>query len=90
MKSAKQFERYFKGVANHRRIEILLLVNREPNICLENISKTINSDIKNVCQHTQKLVQAGLLNKKYSGRMVGHSVSPYGKKFIGFIKAFEQ
>ena len=90
MKTAKQFERYFKGVANHRRIEILLLVNREQNICLENISKTIDSDVKNVCQHTQKLVQAGLLNKKYNGRMVGHSVSPYGKKFIKFIKSFEQ
>ncbi len=26
MKTAKQLERYFKGVANHRRLEILLLV----------------------------------------------------------------
>ncbi|MDP3882898.1 MAG: helix-turn-helix transcriptional regulator [Candidatus Staskawiczbacteria bacterium] len=90
MKEPKQFERYFKGVANHRRIQILLLVAGFPNICLENIAKTIDSDIKNVCQHTQKLVQAGLLNKKYNGRMVGHSISPYGKKFISFMRSFQK
>jgi len=89
MKTAKQLERYFKGVANHRRVEILLLVSKVPNICLEDIAKKINSEVKNVCQHTQRLVQAGLLNKKYNGRMVGHSISPYGKKFIKFMRSFE-
>jgi len=88
MKTAKQIERHFKGVANHRRIEILLLVARAENISLENIADSIGCDIKNTCQHTQKLVQAGLINKKYNGRMVGHSVSPYGKKIIRFIKSF--
>ena len=90
MKTAKQLERHFKGVANHRRIEILLLVARSENISLEDIAEAINCDIKNVCQHTQKLVQAGLLNKKYNGRMVGHSVSPYGRKFIKFIRSFQE
>jgi len=90
MKTAKQLERHFKGVANHRRIEILLLIERAENISLEKIAESIECDIKNVCQHTQRLVQAGLVNKKYNGRMVGHSVSPYGKKFIKFIKAFEE
>lgn len=88
MKTAKQLERHFKGVANHRRIDILRLVARAENISLENIAKSINCDIKNACQHTQKLVQAGLLNKKYFGRMVGHSLSPYGKKIIAFMKSF--
>jgi len=88
MKTAKQLERYFKGVSNHRRVEILLLVARAPNISLEKIADTIECDIKNACQHTQKLVHAGLLNKKYFGRTVGHSVSPYGRKFIQFMKSF--
>lgn len=88
MKTVKQLERYFKGVSNHRRVEILLLVSRAPNISLKKIAESINCDIKNACQHAQKLVQAGLLNKKYIGRMVGHSISPYGKKFITFMKSF--
>jgi len=35
------------------------------------------------------LVQAGLLNKRYQGRSVIHSLSPYGEKFIKFIKTFQ-
>ena len=89
MKTVKQLERYFKGVSNHHRVEILLLVAMAPGISLEKIAKAVNCDIKNACQHTQKLVHAGLLNKKYIGRMVGHSVSPYGKKFITFMKSFD-
>ena len=88
MKTAKQLERYFKGVSNHRRVDILILVSKAPNISLEKIAENIDCDIKNACQHTQKLVHAGLLNKKYCGRTVGHSISPYGKKFISFMKSF--
>ena len=31
-KTAKQMERHFKGIANHYRIEILLLVEKRPGI----------------------------------------------------------
>ena len=33
-----------------------------------------------------QLVNAGLVNKKYQGREVLHSLSPFGKKFIEFTK----
>jgi DNA-binding MarR family transcriptional regulator len=88
MKTAKQLERYFKGAANHRRIEILFLVSRLENISLDGISKELNCNFKTISQHTRRLVQAGLLNKKYKGRRVIHTLSPYGKRFISFIKTF--
>ncbi len=88
MKTAKQLERYFKGVANHRRLEILLLVHKNEGITLEEIAEILNSNIKTISEHTRRLVQAGLLNKKYQGRAVIHSLSPYGKKFIEFMQTF--
>lgn len=88
MKTAKQLERYFKGVANHRRIEILLLIAKRENIYLEKIAEALDCNIKTISEHTKKLTHAGLVNKKYNGQMVGHSVSPYGKRFIEFIKTF--
>jgi DNA-binding MarR family transcriptional regulator len=88
MKTAKQLERYFKGVANHRRLEILLLVAKNDGITLEEIAGTLKCNIKTTSEHTRRLVQAGLLNKKYRGRAVAHSLSPYGKKFNRFIKSF--
>ena len=89
MKTAKQLERHFKGVANHHRIDILLLVSENPGITVEGIAETLNKNFKTVSEHTRRLVQAGLLNKKYQGRSVIHSLSPYGEKFIKFIKTFQ-
>ncbi len=88
MKTSKQLERYFKGVANHWRIQILSLVNKNEGITLGQIAENLNHNIKTVSEHTRRLVQAGLLNKKYQGQAVSHSTSPYGKKFIKFIKTF--
>ena len=36
-KSPRKLERHFKGVANHRRIQILLLISRCPEIIQEEI-----------------------------------------------------
>lgn len=88
MKTPKQLERYFKGAANRWRIEILLLVNGEEGITLDQIAKTLNGNFKTISEHTRRLVQAGLLNKKYRGLQVMHSLSPYGKEFIKFFKMF--
>ena len=87
-KTAKQLERHFKGVANHRRIGILLLVARNPNITLEEISENLDCNMKTISEHTRRLVQAGLINKEYKGRTVEHRVSPYGKIFTDFIAKF--
>ena len=87
-KTAKQFERHFKGVANHRRIAILLLVSKNSGITLEEIFESLECNIKTISEHTRRLVQAGLLNKEYRGREVEHRISPYGKIFCDFINKF--
>ena len=89
MKTSKQIERHFKGVANHRRIDILFLVFAHPDISVEGIAKHLDVNFKTISEHTKRLVQAGLLNKKYRGRNVIHSLSPYGEKFLKFIKTFQ-
>ena len=89
MKTSKQLERHFKGAANYHRIDILLLVFKEPNITVEEISEKLDVNFKTVSEHTRRLVQSGLLNKRYAGRSVGHSLSPYGQRFVKFINIFE-
>jgi len=87
-KTPKQLERYFKGLANHRRIAILNLIANEKAITLEEIAETLNCNIKTISGHTQKLLQAGLIRKKYRGRQVIHTLSPYGEIFHKFIQTF--
>jgi len=89
MKTSKQLERHFKGAANHRRIDILILVNVNDGITVEEVAERLDCNFKTVSEHTRRLVQAGLLNKKYQGRQVAHSLSPYGKKFVTFIETFQ-
>lgn len=88
MKTAKQLERYFKGVSNHRRLEILRFIDKNSGVTLGRIAEDLGCNIKTISEHTRRLVQAGLLNKEYKGQEVAHSLSPYGKRFINFIKTF--
>jgi len=69
IKTSKQLERHFKGIANHRRIDILLLVKDFDGITLENIAEKLQGNFKTVSEHTRRLVQAGLLNKRYQEKI---------------------
>jgi DNA-binding transcriptional ArsR family regulator len=90
MKTAKQMERHLKGMANHYRIEILLLIAESEGITLEDIVKTLGANEKTLGEHTRRLYQAGLINKKYRGKFVEHTLSPYGKTFVSFLKSFQR
>lgn len=87
-RTPRQLERYFKGVANHRRIQILDLLSEKDGLMLEEISEKLRCNLKTISGHTQKLVQAGLISKWYEGRTVRHKISPYGKKVNKFIQTF--
>jgi len=88
IKTSKQMERHFKGVANYHRIDMLRLIHKQPNITVDKIADILNLDIKNASQHLIKLSHSGLVNKRYKQNNMTHMLSPYGKKFITFIKAF--
>lgn len=87
-KTSRQLERNFKGIANHWRIDILLLIDQSRDLTLEQMADRLKCNFKTLSEHTRKLVQAGLINKKYHGREVRHSLSPYGIKILAFIKSF--
>ncbi len=89
LKSAKQIERHVKGVANHHRIEIIFLIAGQSGITVEGIAKALACNFKTVSEHTRRLVQAGLIDKRYEGREVKHVLSPYGKVFVSFLKTFQ-
>jgi len=89
IKSAKQMERHLKGMANHYRIEILLLIDKSGGITLEDIITVLDANAKTIGEHARKLYQAGLVNKKYRGKFVEHTLSPYGRMFVRFLKSFQ-
>jgi predicted transcriptional regulator len=90
IKSPKKLERHFKGVANHRRIQILLLISDRPGLSLIQISEILKGNFKTIGEHTRRLVIAGLVEKGHFGAAVQHQLTPYGKEFVGFIKKFSK
>lgn len=90
MKTTKQMERHLKGMANHYRIAILLLVSEREGITLDDIIGELGANEKTIGEHARRLHQAGLINKKYRGKFVEHSLSPYGKVFVRFLESFQR
>jgi len=90
IKTSKQLERHLKGLSNHYRIEILLVVSDNASITLEAIAEEIRANPKTIGEHTRRLYLAGLLQKKYRGKFVEHTLSPYGKVFVSFLKSFRR
>jgi len=89
-KTTKQMERHLKGVANHYRIQILLLIAERSRMTLEDIVEAIGANRKTIGEHVRRLYLAGLINKKYRGRYVEHTLSPYGRIFVRFLRAFQK
>ena len=89
VKTAKQMERHLKGLSNHYRIEILLLLSARKSMTFGSIVRVLRANEKTLGEHTRRLYLAGLLNKKYRGKFVEHTLSPYGKTFVAFLKSFQ-
>jgi predicted transcriptional regulator len=79
----RQLERVFKGVANHRRIEILQLLQAEPRLSLWQIRERVPMGRQTACEHVRRLALARLVRKKYRGREVEHTLAPLGHKILG-------
>ncbi len=84
----QKLERIVKGFANHRRIEILELLEKKP-LSLSNISIILKINIKTASEHTRRLYLAGLIEKKYRGRAVLHSITDLGSDILTFLRKWE-
>lgn len=89
IKSSRQMERHLKGMANHYRIEILMIVSEDKGITLDGIIEKTGANPKTIGEHTRRLFLAGLLNKKRRSNFTEHELSPYGRKFVHFLKSFQ-
>jgi DNA-binding MarR family transcriptional regulator len=87
-KSPRQMERHLKGVANHRRIEILFLIAEHRGITVDVISGKTKCNMKTISSHILRLENAGLVRKRNVGRAVSHELSPYGKSIHTFLTTF--
>jgi Mn-dependent DtxR family transcriptional regulator len=88
-KSYYQLERIVKGVANHRRIEILELLKKKPELSLVDISEILNVNFKTISEHIRRLATAGFVLKRYEGHSVRHRITNRGLVILKFLRTLE-
>jgi DNA-binding transcriptional ArsR family regulator len=88
-KTYNQIERIIKGFANHRRIEILELLKKQPELSVIEISEKININFKTASEHIRKLTIAGLIIKRWAGHAVRHKLTSRGEQVLKFCRTLE-
>lgn len=89
MKTFRQLERIVKGFANHRRIEIMTLLERRPELSLSEIADILKINFKTASEHVRRLFLAGLVLKRNEGASVRHALSPAGRLILKFLRTLE-
>lgn len=85
----KKVERIVKGFSNHRRLQILDLLDREPELSVQEISDRVKSEMKNISAHITKLAVAGLLMKRSDSKSVRHKLTKRGNVILKFVRMLE-
>jgi DNA-binding transcriptional ArsR family regulator len=85
----RRLERVVKGFANHRRLEILNLLLKNPELSVEDISERLNIGYENASDHLRKMAIAGLLLKRNEGNNVRHKLTPRAESVLVFCKTLE-
>ena len=88
-KTNKELERIVKGFANHRRLQILELLQKEPELSVQEISERVKSEFKNISAHINKMAIAGLVMKRNDLNMVRHKLTKRGKRILQFVRIVE-
>lgn len=85
----RQLERIVRGFASHRRLQILDLLKREPELSVEDITEKLKIGYNNASDHVRKLAIAGLVMKRNEGSAVRHKLTPRGESILVFCKRLE-
>lgn len=88
-KSFRQLERVVKGFANHRRIQVLELLQKEPELSVVEVSKKLNVNFKTVSDHIRRMAIAGLVLKRSDGLNVRHRLTERGLTILKFLRILE-
>jgi DNA-binding transcriptional ArsR family regulator len=58
------------SMGNHRRIEIIRLLRKQPLRCVDQIAEACQIDKSTASEHLRRLQEGGMIAKKYKGRRV--------------------
>ncbi len=85
----RKTERIIKGFASNRRLEIMNLLNKEPELSVLEISERLKIGYENTSDHIRKMSVAGLVMKRSDGPNIRHKLTSRAKSVLAFCKTLE-
>ena len=80
-----ELEKIVKGVANHRRIDVMRLLRASPGLSVEEIAQQLRVEYKTLATHLFKLSSSGLVTKQNYGRRVEHTLTDRGTSMLKYL-----
>jgi DNA-binding transcriptional ArsR family regulator len=78
-----------RGFANHRRIEFMYLLSREPELSVAEIAERTKVNMKTAAEHLRRLAIAGIVLKRSDANAVRHALSSRGIAILKFLRTLE-
>ena len=82
-------ERIMKWAANHRRLQILDLLRKKPELSVDEIADALKINFKTASEHIRRLAIAGLVMKRNEGNFVRHKLTLRGQTILKFLRILE-
>jgi Mn-dependent DtxR family transcriptional regulator len=85
----RKLERAVRGFSNHRRIQILELLKRKPELSVEDISSELHINYKTAAEHIRRLAIPGYVLKRNEGNAVRHKITARAQSILKFLRTLE-
>ncbi len=84
-----RLQKIVRGFSNHRRIEIMDLLDNESGLSLIEIAGKLNINFKTASEHVRRLALADLVAKHNRGATVLHILTKRGIVILKFLRTLE-
>ncbi len=88
-KTYRQLEKLVRGFSNHRRIQIMELLKKEPELSVIEIADELDVNMKTIAEHIKRLSIAGLVLKRNDINSVRHKLTKNGISTLVFLRTLE-
>ncbi len=85
-KKSNQIEYIVKGFANKRRIEIIFLLDENPEMSVSEIADKLPCGFNSTSAHLLKMMATGIIMKRNDQSEVRHALTQRGKAILKQLK----
>ncbi len=85
----RTLERLVRGFSNHRRIQIMEVLKKTPEMSVDEIAELLDINYKTAADHLRRLAIAGLVLKKSDSTSIRHKLTNRAEYILKFLRTLE-